>query len=110
MIDNEIITVAEITKNDGKWLVSGNLLLGDIENLLARKVAINGSQAVEVDMSGVTEVDSVAISLLFEWLRQARESRCDLMYSNLPANLTSLALLYGVLDLIPQVADQAASH
>lgn len=102
--------MAEITKNDGKWLISGDLLLDDIESLLAHHVVVAGSKNLEVDMSGVSEVDSATISLLFEWLRQAKGSKCELVYTNLPANLTSLASLYGVLDLIPQAADQAVSH
>jgi len=102
--------VVDITRNDGKWLVSGNLLLDDVETLLAQKVLVDGSRALEVDLSGVAEVDSVAISLLFEWVRQARANQCTLTYSNLPANLVSLASLYGVLDFLPQAADSAAGH
>jgi len=102
--------VADITQNDGRWLVSGNLLLDDVETLLAQKVMVDGSRALEVDLSGVTEVDSVAISLLFEWVRQARANQCSLTYSNLPANLLSLASLYGVFDFLPQAADSPAGH
>ncbi len=102
--------MADITQNDGRWLVSGNLLLDDVETLLAQKVMVDGSRALEVDLSGVTEVDSVAISLLFEWVRQARANQCSLTYSNLPANLLSLASLYGVFDFLPQAADSAAGH
>ncbi len=103
-------TVAEITKIDGKWLVSGSLLLDDVESLLAHGMAVNGSKSLEVDMSGVSEVDSIAVSLLFEWLRQAKANQTHLVYSNLPASLTSLASLYGVLDFIPQAAGHASSH
>ncbi|PKO25884.1 MAG: hypothetical protein CVU35_01945 [Betaproteobacteria bacterium HGW-Betaproteobacteria-8] len=103
-------TVAEITKIDGKWLVSGSLLIGDVESLLAQRIMVNGSPSLEVDMSGVTEVDSIAISLLFEWLREAGMNQTRLVYSNLPASLTSLASLYGVLDFIPQAAGHAAAH
>lgn len=102
--------MVEITQKDGKWLVSGNLLLEDVEQLLARNIVVDGSQALEVDLAGVTEVDSVALSLLFEWVRQARVNRCKLGYSNLPANLVSLATLYGVLDFLPLAADNVASH
>lgn len=102
--------VVDITQNDGRWLVSGNLLLDDVEQLLARSVAVDGSGTLEVDLSGVTDVESVAISLLFEWVRQARANQCTLTFSNLPANLVSLASLYGVLDFLPLAADSAASH
>lgn len=102
--------MAEITKTEGKWLVKGDLLLDDIESLLAQNLELDGARLLEVDMSGVAEVDSVTISLLFEWLRKAKGERCDLFYSNLPANLTSLATLYGVFDLIPQAANKAAAH
>lgn len=102
--------MAEIIKIDGKWRVRGDLLLDDIESLVEQSFELDGTKLLEVDMSDVSEVDSVTISLLFEWLRQAKSKKCDLFYSNLPANLTSLATLYGVLDLIPQAAHQAASH
>ncbi len=102
--------MVDIAQNDGRWLVSGNLLLDDVERLLAQNVMVNGSKVLEVDLSGVTEVDSVAISLLFEWVRQARANQCSLTYSNLPANLISLASLYGVLDFLPLAASSAASH
>lgn len=104
------IIVAEITKTDGKWLISGNLLLDDIEQLLAVNEVIADSNAMEIDMAGVTEVDSVTISLIFEWLRQAKGNKCKLVYTNLPTTLTSLASLYGVLDLIPQATHQAVPH
>ena len=53
-----------------------------------------------VDLAGVTEVDSAAVSLLLEWRRQAQNAA--LRFANLPAALKSLADLYGVADLIPQ--------
>jgi|SRR5690606_15632500 phospholipid transport system transporter-binding protein len=103
-------TVVDITKTEGKWLVSGNLLLDDVENLLTQNAVINESSALEIDLSGVAEVDSVAISLLFEWARQARAKNCALVYSNLPMNLTSLASLYGVLDFLPVATKASTSH
>lgn len=102
--------MAEIIKTDGKWRVKGDLLLDDIELLLEKNFELDGTELLEVDMSDVSEVDSVTISLLFEWLRQAKSRQCELFYSNLPANLTGLATLYGVLDLIPHAAHKAASH
>ena len=55
---------------------------------------------VTVDLAGVTEVDSSALSLLLEWRREAVRNGREIRYRNLPANLKSLAELYGVTELI----------
>lgn len=56
----------------------------------------------EIDLGQVSEVDTTAVSLLFEWQRQAQAKRSTITFVNLPDNLVSLAKLYGVSDLIPQ--------
>jgi len=57
-----------------------------------------------IDLAGVTEVDSAAVSLMLEWRRQAQSQTGDtaLRFANLPSALTSLADLYGVSELIPR--------
>ena len=55
---------------------------------------------VTLDLSGVTEVDSAAVSLLFEWRRAALAANRSIRYVNLPENLRSLAALYGVTELV----------
>jgi phospholipid transport system transporter-binding protein len=57
---------------------------------------------VEVDLGEVSEVDSSSISLMFEWLRQSHKNGANVVYTNLPQNLVSLATLYGVLEFLPQ--------
>ena len=53
-----------------------------------------------IDFSGVTNVDSSAVALLLEWRRRALAHDKQLSFVNLPANLVSLAELYGVVDII----------
>lgn len=53
-----------------------------------------------LDLAGVTEVDSTALSLLFEWRRAALAANRRIRYVNLPENLSSLARLYGVTELV----------
>lgn len=53
-----------------------------------------------IDFSGITEVDSSAVALLLEWRRRAAALGKTLLFVNLPANLLSLAELYGVAELI----------
>lgn len=73
-----------------------------VNALLAESNAMFAAQNMQMDLAAVDEVDSAAISLLFEWLRQAHARNTSLVFVNLPSNLVSLATLYGVLDLIPQ--------
>ena len=56
--------------------------------------------SVVVDLSGLTEVDSSALSLLLEWRRVAAAEKRSIRYTNLPSNLRTLADLYGVSELI----------
>jgi phospholipid transport system transporter-binding protein len=74
-------------------LVNAAVLATDAEQYLSGEVV--------VDLAAVTEVDSSALSLLFEWQRVAQRRQCKLSFCNLPASLASLAELYGVTDLIP---------
>lgn len=85
------------------------------DNCLRLKGALNVSNIVAVcesarsaldqgevvaDFAEVTEVDSTALSLIFEWRRIARHSKSRITFRNLPASLLSLAALYGVSDLL----------
>jgi len=53
-----------------------------------------------VDLSAVTEVDSAALALLFDWLRISRAAGRRMTVRSMPATLTSLADLYGVDELL----------
>lgn len=54
-----------------------------------------------VDLAEVTEVDSSAIAVLFAWLREARAQTISLRIAHPPADMLSLAHVYGVGDLLP---------
>lgn len=94
--------MAKIEKNGNCLRLQGALTMENANTLLDESVAMLAPGKLEMDLSGVAEVDSAAISLLFEWMRQAQDRQVDLTFSNLPSSLISLASLYGVLDLIPQ--------
>ena len=87
-------------ERDGNQLrVSGALTIAN--------AAVSSEQAkpylsgdVVVDLAGVTEVDSAALSVLFEWQRAAHRNNGRVSFRNLPDSLKSLASLYGVTDLI----------
>lgn len=78
------------------------MTLENVNALLEESNAAFTAENLEMDLAGVSEVDSTAVSLMFEWLRQAHKRNISLTFVNLPANLVNMATLYGVLDLIPQ--------
>lgn len=61
--------------------------------------AIAGGQT-EIDLAQLTTVDSAAVATLAAWRRAARAAGQPLRFLNFPANLRSLAHLYGVEGLL----------
>ena len=75
----------------------------NLENAVALRedgLRLFTEQETTLDLSGVTEVDSAAVSLLFEWRRAALAANRRIRYVNLPDNLSSLAKLYGVTEIV----------
>ena len=85
---------------DGRCVVRGPINLSNVVALLAQGNSRFTAPEVKVDLAGVTEVDSTAVSLLLEWRREAARNGRRIEFENLPGNLTSLAKLYGVIDLL----------
>jgi phospholipid transport system transporter-binding protein len=54
----------------------------------------------EIDLAQLTAVDSAAVATLLAWQRAANARGASLAYKNIPANLSSLADLYGVAGLL----------
>jgi len=89
-----------IACNDGRCTVQGPITVGNVVELLAQGNGLFTAPQVTVDLAAVTEVDSSALSLLLEWRREAGRNQRVVRFLNLPANLKSLAELYGVTELI----------
>jgi phospholipid transport system transporter-binding protein len=89
-----------IACDDGRCALQGPITLASVVALLARGNELFTAPQVTVDLAAVTEVDSSALSLLLEWRREAVRGGRAIRYLNLPANLKSLAELYGVTELI----------
>ena len=81
--------------------LEGPLTLENIVAVLdASRQALPAVPQLTIDLAGVTEVDSSAVSLLLEWRRAALREKRKLAFVNLPDNLKSLAKLYGVTELL----------
>jgi Predicted NTP binding protein (contains STAS domain) len=60
--------------------------------------------ALAIDLSAVSEVDSSAVALLLKWRREARRLGKRLEFINIPANLAALAELYDVTEFVQATA------
>jgi len=61
--------------------------------------AILGGQT-EIDLAQLTSVDSAGVATLLAWQRAAQSRHSSLHFLNLPAEVSSLAELYGVSHLL----------
>ena len=84
----------------GRCAVQGPITVENVVELLGEGNERFTGADVTVDLAAVTEVDSSALSLLLEWRREAGRNGRTIRYLNLPANLTSLAELYGVTEFV----------
>jgi len=79
---------------DGTIGVHGPLTFATARRALAlgrELLGASGAHAVEIDCSGVTAGDSAGLAVLLEWLGLAKQAGRQLHYTNLPQDLTALA-------------------
>ena len=81
--------------------VQGALTMTNVTAVLEESRRAFQGPRIVVDLAGVTDVDSAALSLLLEWRRNAAAEKRAIEFTNLPANLRTLADLYGVSELLP---------
>jgi phospholipid transport system transporter-binding protein len=90
-----------ISRDGDTFRVRGPVTLENVTAVVREgREAFDGTDLV-VDLSGVENVDSAAISMMLEWMRDAARDGRRVRFSNLPENLRTLAKVYGVLDLLP---------
>jgi len=94
-----------IRRQGERYLIDGPVTLASVSALLAEVSRGFEGNPVIVDLSGVTEADSSAISLMLEWTRRMHGSNRQIFFANLGESLRSIANLYGVTDLIPVAAE-----
>lgn len=58
----------------------------------------DGEGPIKIDLAGVSAVDSAALALLIEWLREAQKRGRELVYANIPEKLQDIARLSGMGD------------
>ncbi len=92
--------MSQITQVDNRWQLSGDVMVGTAKAILTASQALSIASYTVVDFAEVSDIDTTALSLILEWKRRAQTENQTLSFVNLPANLNSLAALYGVSELI----------
>ncbi len=92
--------MAQITQAGSEWKLSGEVVIQNTASLLASSKVLTMTPNTKINFSDVTNIDTAAISLIFEWKRRAQKENQSIEFVNLPANLNSLTQLYGVDEMI----------
>jgi len=90
-----------ISKNGERFEIKGPITMANARSIMEEGATLFNHGEVEVDLAGVDEVDSSAVSILLQWMRQAQLSNQPILFFNLPENLKSLIALYDVVEIIP---------
>lgn len=89
-----------ITREGDRLLVQGPVTIGTVSALLTEARALLVQGVAVLDFEAVTEVDSAAVALALECLREARARELALSLTNLPEAMQNLAELYAVSELL----------
>lgn len=90
-------------RDGGLWAIRGELSHRTVPAVLAdgERLWANGARRAVLDLGEVSRIDSAAVALLLEWLRQARAHGVELEVRRLPPGMRSIASLCGVAELLP---------
>jgi phospholipid transport system transporter-binding protein len=91
-----------IQDKDGLAYLEGPITLDSTSELLAQLKPLIASGLSGVSFRDIRELDSAALGLILSCRREALKQGGTLKFTDLPTNLTALATLYGVSDLISQ--------
>ena len=81
---------------NSNWIVKGDITLTQVPSIMKLTLDYEWNDSILIDLKQVKEVDTSLLGLIFEWKRQAKKYNRTVSIKNTPANLESLAKLYGV--------------
>jgi phospholipid transport system transporter-binding protein len=85
----------------GRFRVSGVLDATTAGELLKQSAERFANQSeLEIDLAGVSEGDSAGLALLIEWMRVAKDAKQALIFHNVPGQVSALARISEVDDLL----------
>ena len=100
------MSVYSISGERGHFAISGELGFDTVNGLLQQSrdtLFADASARLELELGGVTRVDSAGLALLIEWMRMARSGNQAIYFHNLPEQLLAIARAGEVDSLLPTV-------
>ena len=86
---------------------------GLLDGALADVGAVNGdstvTRTVEVSLGGVTQGNSVLVSLMLVWMRRARRAGVGILFVDIPPLVSSLIEFTGLDEVLPMVKAERAA-
>ena len=92
----------------GRFRVSGILDSTTVGELLKQSTdRFTTAGELDVDLAGVSEADSAGLALLIEWMRVSKEAGRAVRFQNVPGQISALARISEVEDLLFGGAESA---
>jgi phospholipid transport system transporter-binding protein len=90
-----------IEQRDGRYWISGPITIQNVLAVREEGLRRFSEQLVDLELSALSEIDSSALSVFFEWSRILAGQGKRIRFHNATDSLRSLASVYEVLDLLP---------
>jgi phospholipid transport system transporter-binding protein len=90
-------------KAEGGYLIAGALDFENVPRILERATEIftEGTASISIDLGGVTRADSAGLALLVEWMRVAHRHHRNIVFRNIPAQMSAIAKVSGLERILP---------
>lgn len=88
-------------RGGGRFAIQGDLSFQTAVTALDQSKELFASHStIEVDLGGVKRADSAGLALLLEWVNWARATAREITFSNIPAQIVSIAQISEVEDML----------
>ena len=89
-----------LTRQGDTLIVEGPVTFDTVPALVGAADEHFRGGAGTIDFSRVTEIDSSAVALALEWLRQGALANVRVQFVHLPQSMQNLGKLYGVSEIV----------
>ena len=91
-------------QSQGVFAIEGELnmqTVPDVSRQLLALLPTTEGEKFTLDLTSVTRSDSAGVALLVEVMQQAKMTKLELSFSNLPLQMKDIAGISGLLDILP---------